>query len=202
MEKEKGEQLFKSFAYDYAADEREAAEREAERKRAEEDRAEKRKLAEEKARQVMARQKAVQEPETAVAYVPKFDPPEGMVVPRSQRHADIVEKTAIFLSKGDKQMEIVLRAKQGNNPLFDFLNPSDQLNPYYRHLRFLISSGLYAYSSRPEESTQKPEETKKKKKTRIERKLVKRTVKKKVPIVKPMIALAAALSLFFFFLLV
>jgi len=143
MEREKGE-LFKSFAYDYSAEERESTEKETERRKAEEERALKRKEAEERVRQMMDRRKAAEEEEPG--YVPKFEAPEGMVIPKSQRHANIVEKTAVFLSKGDKQLEIVLRTKQGNNPLFEFLTPTNALHPYYRHLKFLISSGLYTYS--------------------------------------------------------
>jgi len=85
-------------------------------------------------------------------FVPKFQVPGHMTLPKTMKHAEIIEKTALFLNRGDKQMEIVLRTKQSKNPLFDFLNTSDVLHPYYKHLRFLISTGLFAYSVEEDES--------------------------------------------------
>lgn len=40
-------------------------------------------------------------------------------------------------------MEIIIKAKQKFNPFFSFLDYGDDLNPYYRHLLRLISTGAY-----------------------------------------------------------
>lgn len=42
-------------------------------------------------------------------------------------------------------MEIVIQAKQANNPSFSFLNKEDPLYPYYRHVKVLLQTGLFAY---------------------------------------------------------
>ena len=86
-----------------------------------------------------------------VPFVPKFETPEGMVLPETKKHADLIEKTALFLSKQNKQMEIVIKTKQKDNPLFDFLSTPSPLHRYYKHLLFLISTGLYAYNNEEEE---------------------------------------------------
>jgi Surp module. len=44
----------------------------------------------------------------------------------------IVDKTALFLSKQNSQMEIVLKTKQSGNPQFGFLNYDHYLNKYYK----------------------------------------------------------------------
>ena len=40
-------------------------------------------------------------------------------------------------------MEIIIKAKQKFNPFFSFLDYGDSLNPYYRYLLHLISTGVY-----------------------------------------------------------
>lgn len=40
-------------------------------------------------------------------------------------------------------MEILIKAKQANNPLFDFLNQSGVLNPFYKHTLQAIKDGNY-----------------------------------------------------------
>lgn len=52
-------------------------------------------------------------------------------------------------------MEIIIKAKQKFNPYFSFLNHGDGLNPYYRHVLKVISSGAYVPGS--EEAGDKPE---------------------------------------------
>jgi len=42
-------------------------------------------------------------------------------------------------------MEIVIQAKQANNPSFSFLNKDDPLYPYYRHVRVQLRIGLFDY---------------------------------------------------------
>ena len=54
-----------------------------------------------------------------------------------------IEKTALFLAGQGAQMEILLKAKQSGNPVFDFLSVDSPLHPFYRHLISLVKSGQY-----------------------------------------------------------
>ena len=62
-------------------------------------------------------------------------------------------------------MEIIIKAKQKFNPFFSFLDYGDDLNPYYRHLLRLISTGAYTPRSqspslvKAEEGEPSPEES-------------------------------------------
>ncbi|CAI2178913.1 13941_t:CDS:2, partial [Funneliformis geosporum] len=79
-------------------------------------------------------------------YTPKYSAPNGMITPFDHRIDEIIERTAKFLnSSTDPQMEIVIQAKQANNPSFSFLNKDDPLYPYYKHVRLLLQTGLFAY---------------------------------------------------------
>lgn len=40
-------------------------------------------------------------------------------------------------------MEILIKAKQANNPLFEFLNQSSHLNPFYKHTLQALKDGNY-----------------------------------------------------------
>lgn len=40
-------------------------------------------------------------------------------------------------------MEILIKAKQANNPLFDFLNQNGCLNPFYKHTLQAMKDGNY-----------------------------------------------------------
>nr|CAG8476048.1 14335_t:CDS:2 [Entrophospora candida]CAG8555764.1 2267_t:CDS:2 [Entrophospora candida] len=81
-------------------------------------------------------------------YIPKFTVPQGMLTPSSKRIDEIIERTAKFLNdSSDPQMEIVIQAKQANNPSFSFLNKDDSLYPYYKHIRLLLQTGLFAYGN-------------------------------------------------------
>ncbi|GBC48584.2 uncharacterized protein OCT59_029769 [Rhizophagus irregularis] len=79
-------------------------------------------------------------------YAPKFSAPNGMITPSDNRIDEIIERTAKFInSSTDPQMEIIIQAKQSNNPSFSFLNKDDPLYPYYKHVRLLLQTGLFAY---------------------------------------------------------
>lgn len=55
----------------------------------------------------------------------------------------IIERTAVFVAKQGKQMEILVKAKQSGNPQFDFLLIDNWLNPYYQHVLKYIMEGKY-----------------------------------------------------------
>lgn len=40
-------------------------------------------------------------------------------------------------------MEILIKAKQTNNPLFDFLNQNGPLNPFYKHMLQVMKDDNY-----------------------------------------------------------
>lgn len=61
-----------------------------------------------------------------------------------------IEKTALFVSRQGMQMEILIKAKQGDNPQFAFLNQGNELYKYYRHLLSAIKDGRYRVQ--PEET--------------------------------------------------
>ncbi|CAG8465679.1 12005_t:CDS:2 [Ambispora gerdemannii] len=92
-------------------------------------------------------------------YTPKFVVPRKMVTPKSERVDEIIERTARFLNtSNDPQIEIVLEAKQANNPSFSFLNKDDPLYPYYKHVRLLLQTGLFAYGNGSDESESSQED--------------------------------------------
>lgn len=55
----------------------------------------------------------------------------------------VIEKTARFIAAQGPQMEILIKAKQSNNPQFEFLNLNNRLNAYYRHVLNAIKNGYY-----------------------------------------------------------
>lgn len=90
-------------------------------------------------------EKSVQGELGDIVYVPPplLDVPTDTVVPPTLKLAKIVEKTANFISAHGTQMEIVVKAKQANNPLFQFLHFDCLLHPFYRHVLNAIRSGTY-----------------------------------------------------------
>lgn len=69
--------------------------------------------------------------------------PPNMVVPETMKQQAVIQKTAKFIASQGVQMEILLKAKQSNNPLFSFLLHADSLNPYYKHMLDAIKNGNY-----------------------------------------------------------
>lgn len=80
-----------------------------------------------------------------VIYVPppELDVPPEIIVPPTLKLAKVVLKTANFISSEGAQMEIVLKAKQANNPMFQFLHFDSALHPFYRHVLTAIRNRTY-----------------------------------------------------------
>lgn len=70
--------------------------------------------------------------------------------PKTVRENARIEKTALFISKQGPQMEILIKAKQTDNPQFSFMNSTDPLFKYYRHLLSAIKSGRYKITDNSE----------------------------------------------------
>uniref|UniRef100_A0A336KXG7 CSON001017 protein n=1 Tax=Culicoides sonorensis TaxID=179676 RepID=A0A336KXG7_CULSO len=83
---------------------------------------------------------------------PKMDVPDNM-----KQHA-VIEKTAKFIASQGIQMEILLKAKQSNNPQFGFLIHDDRLWPYYKHVLEAIKTNVYPIIKKQEEEQPKEEE--------------------------------------------
>lgn len=63
--------------------------------------------------------------------------------PDTMRLNAVIEKTARFIAQQGVQMEILIKAKQSNNPQFDFLNMNGRCNLYYKFLVAAIKDGRY-----------------------------------------------------------
>lgn len=63
--------------------------------------------------------------------------------PETTKIHAIIEKTAKFISTQGPQMEILIKAKQANNSLFEFLNQNSRLNPFYKHTLQAMKDGNY-----------------------------------------------------------
>uniref|UniRef100_A0A182YIC0 Inositol oxygenase n=1 Tax=Anopheles stephensi TaxID=30069 RepID=A0A182YIC0_ANOST len=72
-----------------------------------------------------------------------FDIPPDIPLPESMKEHTVIEKTAKFIASQGGQMEILLKTKQANNPLFDFLNQSGRLFRYYRHVLLAFRTNQY-----------------------------------------------------------
>ncbi|KAF9957823.1 hypothetical protein BGZ70_009382 [Mortierella alpina] len=73
-----------------------------------------------------------------------FDVPEGMPVPDSEKTLALIERTAKFVNNSSEPtMEIILQAKQATNPNFAFMSRRHHLFQFYKHVRWLMQTGLY-----------------------------------------------------------
>ncbi|KAF9430099.1 hypothetical protein BGZ94_008303 [Podila epigama] len=103
-------------------------------------------------------QEELQEP----SFVLHFEVPEGMNVPESQKELALIERTAKFVNNSSEPtMEIILQAKQATNPNFAFMSRRHRLFQFYKHVRYLMQTGLYEYEEdvkRREQEEAKAEE--------------------------------------------
>ena len=91
---------------------------------------------------------------------PALDVPPGVVVPPTLKLAKIIEKTALFISTQGTQMEIIVKAKQANNPMFEFLHFDCVLHPFYQHVLTSIRNGTYVVPSEEELENEKSSDNK------------------------------------------
>lgn len=63
--------------------------------------------------------------------------------PKTIKENARIMKTAQFISLQGSQMEILIKTKQADNPQFDFMNSTDPLFKYYRHVLQAIKNGRY-----------------------------------------------------------
>ncbi|KAF9542154.1 hypothetical protein EC957_002305 [Mortierella hygrophila] len=97
-----------------------------------------------------------------------FDVPEGMAVPENEKTLALIERTAKFVnSSTEPTMEIILQAKQAANPNFAFMSKRHHLFQFYKHVRWLMQTGLYEYA---EEVRQREEEEARAEQEELERK--------------------------------
>ncbi|KAF8562200.1 hypothetical protein P879_01115 [Paragonimus westermani] len=94
---------------------------------------------------------------------PYICPPElrsliDMCMPETDKQAQIIERTAVFVARQGNQMEIILKAKQKDNSLFGFLNYDHKLNEFYKAMVKLIRQGRYIPKSRPTVKSELPPE--------------------------------------------
>jgi len=75
--------------------------------------------------------------------------PPGMATPPTIKMFSVVEKTALFLANQGPQMEILLRAKQSGNPVFEFLAPDHTIYPFFRHIKNLAKTNQYKREASP-----------------------------------------------------
>ncbi|KAG0173126.1 hypothetical protein DFQ30_008798 [Apophysomyces sp. BC1015] len=79
----------------------------------------------------------------------KYKAPVTMTMPETHAQADIIDQTAkaVRAAVHPNLLEIRTQARQANNPMYSFLNKSDALYPFYKHILWLSQSGLADYGS-------------------------------------------------------
>ncbi|XP_066144219.1 splicing factor, suppressor of white-apricot homolog isoform X1 [Euwallacea fornicatus] len=86
---------------------------------------------------------------------PILDVPVDISIPKTMKEYARIEKTALFVCRQGPQMEILIKAKQADNPQFSFLIVHDPLYKFYRHILAALKNGRYQ-----PQCEKKPEETK------------------------------------------
>ena len=91
------------------------------------------------------------EEESEELYVPgpELDLPPDISPPSTVKQFSVIEKTAMMIAKQGPQMEILLKAKQADNPVFGFLWMEHDYNKFYRHLTTLVRTKQYKRSPPP-----------------------------------------------------
>ncbi|KAF7726726.1 hypothetical protein EC973_008500 [Apophysomyces ossiformis] len=91
----------------------------------------------------------------------KYKAPATMAMPTTEEQAKIIDETAkaVVAAVHPNLLEIRIQARQGNNPMYRFLNKSDELYPFYKHILWLSQSGLAAYGSDSSDNEDDEKET-------------------------------------------
>ncbi|KAG5879501.1 hypothetical protein JTB14_004726 [Gonioctena quinquepunctata] len=86
-----------------------------------------------------------EEDEVEEEYIPPpiLDVPVDIEMPKTVKENARIEKTALFVCRQGPQMEILIKAKQSDNPQFGFLNQGDPLYKFYRHVLAAFKNGRY-----------------------------------------------------------
>uniref|UniRef100_A0AAR5Q7R9 SURP motif domain-containing protein n=1 Tax=Dendroctonus ponderosae TaxID=77166 RepID=A0AAR5Q7R9_DENPD len=89
---------------------------------------------------------------------PVLDVPVDINIPKTLKEYARIEKTALFVCRQGPQMEILIKAKQADNPQFSFLTVQDPLYKFYRHLLGAFKNGRYQpqCGKKPDESQAEP----------------------------------------------
>ncbi|CAH1129620.1 unnamed protein product [Ceutorhynchus assimilis] len=74
---------------------------------------------------------------------PILDVPVNINIPKTVKEYARIEKTALFVCRQGLQMEILIKAKQADNPQFSFLTVQDPLYKFYRHVLSAFKNGRY-----------------------------------------------------------
>eukprot|EP00092_Neocalanus_flemingeri_P020385 GFUD01022083.1.p1 GENE.GFUD01022083.1~~GFUD01022083.1.p1 ORF type:complete len:792 (+),score=254.36 GFUD01022083.1:41-2416(+) len=79
----------------------------------------------------------------------ELDLPCDIIPPQTIKLFSVIEKTAILIAGQGPQMEILLKAKQSGNPVFEFLSMDHTLYKFYKHLVMLVKTRQYKKKDPP-----------------------------------------------------
>jgi len=92
-----------------------------------------------------------EESDDSEPYVPaaELDLPSDVIPPPTVKLFSVIEKTALLIAAQGPQMEILLKAKQSGNPVFEFLSMDHPLHKFYKHLVMLVKTRQYKKKAPP-----------------------------------------------------
>ena len=73
----------------------------------------------------------------------------NMETPRSHKLLAIIERTAAFVAGRGGERELLIKARQADNPRFRFMTLGHRLNKFYHHMRKRIQFRLYRPTTVP-----------------------------------------------------
>lgn len=74
---------------------------------------------------------------------PFLDIPQNMVLPKTKKENQIIEKTATYIAHHGPQVEIVVKTREAKNEKLGFMQSGNPLNPYYNFILDGIKHGRY-----------------------------------------------------------
>jgi len=75
--------------------------------------------------------------------------PSDIPPPPTVKLFNVIEKTALLIAGQGPQMEILLKAKQSGNPVFEFLSIDHPLHRFYKHLLTMVKTKQYKKKETP-----------------------------------------------------